>query len=133
MILKLFSILLLVGCMGSPCFDIKNDIYAVTVENGGSKWNCGLKIWSADSLQFKEIHEMVCSLQKVEWINVRISDWRLDVYFNDENEELVRTNLMLFYTEKGEYVFKKKGNCYKNDAFAMFLIKELKISCNEQN
>ena len=127
-LILMWILLLLMACTTIPCLEDSSSIHQLHIENNGYIWNCGLSNWSADSTDIDKICDILQDSEIVNPISVRLSNWRLDIYFNNEKEELFRSNLMFFNTKKNGYVFRKNDKYFRNDELAIYFIEKLRIT-----
>lgn len=129
--LNLVLILLLFSCKEIPCLENTESLNEVRVENGGHIWNCGAKFWEADQSDVLRICDLIGGLDEINPKSVRLSNWRLDIYINGEEEKLFAEHLSLYNTKNSGYIFRKNENYYSNNEFAEYLI--LKIGITNSN
>ena len=120
-------LLILSSCVSIPCLDTDIELNEVFIQNLGSEWNCGLDTWRANQEEINEICHQMSQLVAISRVNVRARYWRLDVYFNGEQEDRFHNNFKLYSSENDGLVFRKGNRFYKNDALANYFILKLAI------
>ena len=127
-VLILIMVFCFLNCSEIPCLENDKLLKVVKIENGGHIWNCGSKFWEADNNELSEICKLLNNSKEINQTSVRLSNWRLDIYFNGEEEKRFAEHLSLYNTESSGFIFRKFDNCYSNNELAEYLIKKVGIT-----
>jgi len=118
----------LVGCTELPCLENANTLTSVIIENGGHKWNCGMKSWECSEVDLPKFCNMFSQLERVKKPYVRSNNWVLDLYINGEQDQLFKNDLELIHTFEDGFVSNLREKYFVQKELAEYILLKLEIT-----
>jgi hypothetical protein len=130
-ILSLSLLLISVSCKDVPCLNDEIPLTDFVVVNNGHTWNCGMEEWKANQEDLDGICILLNEMVDTKRAYVRTRYWRLDIYFNNTEEDFFRRELKLYNSEYDGLVFRNGDYFYKSDSLARYIIEKVGVQLSK--